>query len=355
MKLSKIKVLGLVSVVLGVASSYAVAADKFTIEDQRADEMRELVREILRESDRAMFLAERNNPVTINVHGFMQYRWTYNDIRTPGVDATHGFSVPRARLEVSGDVYDWGYKVSGQWSDGANFNLLDAYADWKGFRVGQFKSPFMSEVLTNQTDTLAADRSIIAQEFGQGRSQGFQYTHDFGVGTFTGAYTDGFNTANGAGVVNGYALTGRVDFDVNRWFTVGAAVSHNDLDTTDYNTWTVDATTSLGGFDFTGAYVATSGDAMGSNWGTVWTAAYDMGQWQPFVQYERGHLDGVAIDLSIATVGVNYDINPNMRWTTDLGYSFNSVDAGWNLNNTGWSSTANEGESLIRSQIQILF
>ena len=324
--------------------------------DARADEMKSLVHDVLADADSRAMLQGNGSPVTVNVHGFLQTRWSYNDIKTDGVDTTHGFNVPRTRLELSGDLYDWGYKVSGQWNDGGNFTLMDAYADWGGFRVGQFKSPFMKEVLTAQTDTLAAERSVISSQFGQGRSQGVQWGTSTGVGDLTVAYTDGFNTANGAGVQNGYALTGRLDFRATDWLSAGVAISHNDLNTTDYNTWTADATFTAGGFDFTGAYVATLDDVNGDDWGTVWTAAYQLtDKAQGFVQYEMGHLEGVDVDLKIATVGVNYAFNNNVKWTTDLGYSFNSVDAGWNLGSSGWNTTANEGETLIRTQLQVRF
>ena len=326
------------------------------LNDQRADEIRGLVHDVLADADSRASMVGNGSPVSVNVHGFTQFRWSYNDIKTDGVDTTHGFGVPRTRLEFSGDVYDWGYKISGQWDDGDAFTLKDAYADYGNFRFGQFKSPFMKEVLTSQTDTLAAERSVIASQFGQGRSQGIQYGYDTKFGGVSVAYTDGFNTANGAGVQNGYALTGRVDVRATDWIGFGVAVSHNDLDTTDYNTWTADATFSAGGFDFTGAYVATMDDTNGDDWGTVWTASYDVSdKTQLFGQYEVGHLEGVATDLKIATFGVNYAFNDNVKWTTDLGYAFDSVDAEWNLGNSGWNATANEGETLIRTQLQVKF
>jgi hypothetical protein len=80
-----------------------------------------------------------------------------------------------------------------------------------------------------------------------------------------------------------------------------------------------------------------------------------MGAWEPFVQYEKGHLEGVATDLSVATIGANYMFNDNVKWTTDFGKSFNSIDAGWNLNNTGWDSTGSDGEYLIRTQMTVTF
>jgi len=379
MNISKITKFGIASLLAGIACGAAGAdtneelqarleaaeariaelgtsQDSNWLNDARADEMRSLVHDVLADADSRTSMLGDGSSTTVNVHGFVQTKWSYNDTMTDGVDATHGFDVSRTRLIVSGDVYDWKYNISGQWDSGNEFSLLDAYADWSGFRVGQFKSPFMREVLTDQTDTLASERSVISNQFGQGRSQGIQYGYRTSLGGVRVAYTDGFDTANGAGVQNGYALTGRLDFRATDWLGAGIAVSHNDLNTTDYNTWTADATISAGGFDITGAYVATLDDVNGDDWGTVWTAAYQCtDKMQGFVQYEIGHLEGVDTDLQIATVGVNYAFNDNVKWTTDLGKSFNAIDAGWNLGNSGWNTTAEDGEYLIRTQLQVTF
>jgi hypothetical protein len=327
------------------------------LNDQRSEEVRELVQDVLADADsRAMLQGRNHSPVTVNLHGFMQFRWTYNHNATDGVDNTHGFSVPRTRLIVSGDIYDWDYTVSGQWNDGNAFNLTDAYAEKAGFKFGQFKSPFLKETLVSQTDTLASERTVVSNQFGQGRSQGIQYGFDLanGLGAKV-AYTDGFNTANGAGVVNGYALTGRLDYD-GEWFDAGFAVSHNSLDVVDYNTWTIDASTRWNALEFGGAYVKQTGDATGENWGTTVYVKYDMRYGLDiFAQYERGHLEGVATDLSIATFGFNYLINDNMKWTSDIGYSYNGIDGAWNLGQSGWNASGTDGEYLIRSQIQVTF
>ena len=356
MNISRKLKFGLAGLVVGMASSFVFANDTWDLDEQRSEEIRSLVHGVLAEADsRSSFLGDGSSP-SVNVHGFIQTRWTYNHNATDGVDNTHGFNVPRTRLEISGNGDSWGYMVSGQWDDGNSLNLMDAYADWSGFRVGQFKTPFMKEVLTSQENTLAMERSVISSQFGQGRSQGVQYGYKTRLGGVTVAYTDGFNTANGAGVQNGYALTGRLDFSPTNWLDMGVAVSHNSLDTTDYNTWTADATFSASGFDFTGAYVATLDDVNGDDWGTVWTASYQCtDKMQGFVQWEQGHLDGAATDLSIATVGVNYAINDNIKWSTDFGKSLNSIGAGWDLGNSGWNSSSEEGEYLIRSQVQVRF
>ena len=322
------------------------------IDKRRAEEVSVLVKEVLADADSRASLQGDGSPVTVNVHGFVQSRYTYSGGGND--EAQHGFSVPRARLILSGDLFDWEYKVSGQWSEGGEFTLKDAYADYSGFRVGQFKSPFMREVLVGQADTLMTDRSIVSNQFGQGRSQGVQYGHDFGGFDVKVAYTDGFDTANGAGVQNGQAFTGRASVDVLDWWNVGAAISYNDLVDTDYTTYTVDTKISLSGLDLTGAYVATSGDA-GDNWGATVQAGYMVfDDLQAYVGYEYGELENVDENLSTLTVGANYWFNDNVKWTTDFGYALNGINSAWDLGETGWRS-GDSGEYLVRTQIQVSF
>ena len=327
------------------------------LNDRRAEETRKLVHDVLADADNRASFQGNGSPVTVNVHGFVQTRFDYSG--GGDTDANHGFSVPRSRLILSGDIYDFGYKVSGQWSDGGDFELKDAYGTGQlgglDFQFGQFKAPFMKEVLVSRTDTLAADRSIVSYTFGQGRSQGIQFGKDFGALTLRGAYTDGFATANGAGIQNGYALTARADYDVTSWWSLGAAVSWNDLVDSNYTTYTVDTGVNVGALDITAAYIGVNRDA-GDDWATTLTASYQcMDNLEGFVAYEFGRLEGATADLSVATVGVNYMINPNVKWTTDVGYAMNDIDSGWDVASTGWNASAAEGEYLVRTQLQIQF
>lgn len=335
----------------------SASEDSNWLNDQRAKATKALVREVLADADARTMMQGSKSPVTVNVHGFMQTRYSYNG--GGGVEANHGFSLQRARIILDGDVYGLGYKVSGQWSDGGEFELKDAYGTGNlaglDFKFGQFKAPFMKEVLVSQVDTLAADRSIVAYTFGQGRSQGIEFGKDFGALTLRGAYTDGFNSANGAGVQNGYALTARADWDVTNWWSLGGAISWNDLVDTDYWTYTVDTGVNVGALDLTAAFTGVNQDAS-NDWAATFTAAYQcMDNLQGYVAYEYGRLDGADDDLSVVTVGANYFLNDNVKWTTDIGYSMNGIGAGWNVADTGWSNTSGDGEYLLRTQVQIQF
>jgi|14_taG_2_1085336.scaffolds.fasta_scaffold10033_3 hypothetical protein len=337
-----------------------LAAPLATAQTEVSPEVYNLIMSVQEDSRQYVSIKEES-PVTLKLGGFLQTRFTYS--RGGGLETNHGFSVPRARLILSGNLYDWEYKVSGQWSDDSNtFDLKDAYAqgDLLGgtVRVGQFKSPFMREVLVAQQDTLMTDRSIIANTFGQGRSQGIQWSKDLGKLDIAAAYTDGFNTANGAGIQNGQAATARFGCDVWEFgadrCNVGAAISYNDLVNSDYLTYTLDTKVSVGALDLTAAYVATSGDA-GDNWGSTVQAGYMcMDDLQGFVAYEFGEQEGITENLSTITVGANYFVNDNIKWTTDFGYALNAIDTTWDLGETGWRS-GDSGEYVVRTQLQISF
>jgi len=345
------------ALVITVFSVNTFADDNAWVEEDRAREVKALVDDILSDADdRAMFQGNGSS-VSVNLHGFLQSRWTYN--AGGDTDASSGFSLNRSRLILSGDVYNWSYEVSGQWNDGGDFTLMDAYGttDFAGldFKFGQFKSPFMREVLVSDIDTLAADRSIVSNTFGQGRSQGIEFGRDLGALDVHVAYTDGFNTDNGAGVDNGYALTGRAELELSRWWDIGAAISWNDLDTTDYWTYTVDTGVALGIVDLTAAYVGVNRDA-GDDWATTVQASFDLtGNCQPFVQYEYGRLESETEDLSVITVGTNIHLNDNVRWTTGVGYSLNGISSGWDVSDSGWNTGTEVDEYVISSQITVQF
>ena len=94
-------------------------ADRMEMAEQRAEYTKALVRDVLADAEsRAMFQGSKS-PVTVNLHGFAQTRYSYSG--GGGLEAEHGFNVPRARLILSGDVFDWEYKVSGQWRQHKHF------------------------------------------------------------------------------------------------------------------------------------------------------------------------------------------------------------------------------------------
>jgi hypothetical protein len=87
-------------------------------------------------------------------------------------------------------------------------------------------------------------------------------------------------------------------------------------------------------------------------------------KWEVFVRGEYLQLEVTAStqqfnfpDLGIITGGVNYYIEGHdVKWTTDIGISLTEVSAIFASDVTGWrADTANEGEVVFRTQLQLLF
>ena len=109
------------------AEELRAEADRIELAEQRAKYTDELVRNILADADARAMMQGNGSPVTVNVHGFVQTRYSY--LSNGDDDALRGFSIPRTRLILSGDIYNWNYKVSGEWNDSGDMELKDAYVE----------------------------------------------------------------------------------------------------------------------------------------------------------------------------------------------------------------------------------
>ncbi len=310
-----------------------------------------------------MSLRPATEGFSLDLGGFIQTGWSYND--GTGLDAEYGFSVDRARLILSGDFgKDAGYLLSGQWSDvTSTFDLLDARVDFRAFdfanvRVGQFVPAFYSGFVTDPRSLITNTYSVSALTFGQGRGQGVELSN-FVVSDdieFSAFYTNGFGDTNGVDTDNDYAVGARASFALGGGLSVGAGYAYNNNDVTDYSSYTVDLDYTSGKFDFNAAWIANNETEDWDNYSVVGTVAYQcMDDLQGFVQYEYGALSGVSDKLNIATVGFNYDIHENIVWTNTVGYAFEGIDSGFDTDNTGWRSSADDGQYGIRSVIQVSF
>jgi hypothetical protein len=230
------------------------------------------------------------------------------------------------------------------------------------------------------------------------------------AGGYAGSYTTAFN-----GNTVDYALAGRIEWlgqgqwrqfrDFNsfrgedRGWMVGlggmsqairptseGAVSASTTD----SMWgaTADVTVDLGGANLFGYVVyrdvSLAGDVATRGGGT----ADSLDQWgfvvqggvfvtdevELYARYERGDTDtdkfrtgsgGVAtrgLD-SILTLGANWYIggNKDLKWSNDIGYAFdpigdfNSSGADWLSDVNGLDNTTNDGQWVLRSQLQLLF
>jgi phosphate-selective porin len=186
------------------------------------------------------FLASPDGNFSLKVGGQIQIRWTMNSAKegdlVAGVipingDTQYGFENRRTKLDFSGNVFskDWTYRVRATFpaSTDGDTSLDFAYVEkamdnGMSVRVGQFQAPWMREVLVDSSMQLAADRSLNAQFFGQGYSQGIQFGYETDNIRFNGGYFDGIGSSttdygNAALSLDGF------DLNVNGFDSQGTA------------------------------------------------------------------------------------------------------------------------------------
>lgn len=329
---------------------------------QRAEANTAMVRSILADADARAMLQGETSPVTVNLHGFGIFRYQYNN--GGGNSRTSGFNLPYERLEVSGKVYDWSYKVSGEFSDSnaGDFELVDAYLSGTfldtDVKVGQFVTSFYKGYTDSPLDNVTAEYSLMATTFGQGRSQGVEFSKDWGSFRATASFNDGFNTQNGAAIgTNGYGISVRGDYDLGLGFGIGAAYAYQDADNFEsYGTYTVDASYVNGNWNASVSWIASEQNSgTNDNFGAVGTLGYQCSEdLQGFLQYEYGQAGMGNATLNLMTVGANYAVSENVRWMNSIGYATSAVQ-GWNTYRSGWNNSSTDGEFLVTTQLSVTF
>ena len=122
-----------------------------------------------------------------------------------------GFDLRSVRLNVKGNVGDYGYKVSFDLADG-DANLEDAYATWNigdqvSGRLGRFKPPTLSSFLISRNRLLFLERTAIGSTFM--RDTGLQFSGDFETVGWWIAVHNGID-----GNLEDHLITGRVAVDL---------------------------------------------------------------------------------------------------------------------------------------------
>ena len=192
--------------------------------EQRSAEIRGIVQDVLADADtrtslqssgamagynNGFFLASPDGNFSLNVGGQVQIRWTMNMAKDASntQDSQWGFENRRTKLDFSGNVFskDWTYRVRAAFNQGAeqgnsqdangaaalDFAYIEkAMEGGMSVRVGQFRAPWMREVLVDSAYQLAAERSILSSLFGQGYSQGAQFGYEMDNMRFTAGAFD---------------------------------------------------------------------------------------------------------------------------------------------------------------------
>lgn len=385
--------------------------------EQRAGEIRSLVQDVLADADtRASLLqsgmsagydngfniGSSDGNFALKINGQLQTRFVYN-YHSDGAgadldDNRYGFENTRTKLWFTGHIVNpqWMYHIETGINNGdsGSWSLLDAWIGydygngWK-IKMGQFKTPLLREELVDSRYQLAVERSLVNSVFTGGRTQGFMAKYSQDQFRFAVSFNDGAGTANTgwdlmptAGSTE-WAFTGRGEillsgnwdqFDEFRsapgeetGVMVGGAIhwqngEYGTAFPSEAETFigTLDASAKFGGANLFGAFiyrdVDTNGGSSVDDWGAVVQGGYHFNDnWEGFLRYEYTDFDA-GTEINILTVGVNhYFAGHNAKWTTDLGYSFDELAiadsrAGWRVDTSG-----DDGQLVIRTQLQLAF
>lgn len=381
------------------------------LNEQRADEVRSIVQDVLADADtrtsllqggtsagydKGFVLGSSDGNFMLRMNGLLQVRYTWNNQDDSAGDTNRwGFENRRTRLKFSGHVVDpsWRYVIYGDFGSSGSLTLLDAYIQKKfdngwAMTVGQFKTGFLREELVSASKQLTADRSLVNAEFGQGRSQGikFSYSGDQFRGSF--AATNGLRDTNGRAIDEDteLSLAGRVemlaagnwgqfsDFTSSRGSEYGALIGLGAFyerdefgtvsmtDQTEQIGLTLDASIESDGWNFfvAGIYRQLDNDATDQDQYAfvVQGGYYFQDDLEGFLRYEYGDLDDDMDELSVITVGVNkYFAGHQVKWTTDVGYGLDAVNSNWASNSLGYRADGmdEDGQLVLRSQLQLTF
>ena len=240
-----------------------VAADGEWLTEQRAQEIRAIVGDVLGDASsraslaadgatagydasKGAFLASADGSFRLGVKGDMQIRWAYNsrDIgaataaqgspANTAADDSWGFEMRRARVAFFGHVIDpsWAYELRLAFNRTAtassNAALEDAFVEKDlggglSLRAGQFKAPFLREELVPSTAQMAVERSTVNDLFSPSRAQGIRLTWQEGDIRIEGFFGDALR-ANGTGP---YSITTAGVGPLNAGGAAGVAPAQN--------------------------------------------------------------------------------------------------------------------------------
>jgi len=400
-----------------VAALRAQSGDNWLTET-RAAEIRGLVQDVLADADtrsslqgsgmtagwdNGFFLASPDGNYRLRVQGQIQFRYAINfrDSDDSIDSTTKGFENRRTKLNFTGNIVDrsWQYRVQGAFNrNGGDFRLEDAWLR-KNFdnglyvRAGQFKGPLLREELVSSQRQLTVERSLINNVFTQSFSQGVEVGWAGDMIRGSAMFHDGIRSPNTPALNPstewGFMARAEVllagDWGQFRDFTswngesfgamVGAAINWQRDEfgqsgvpaggKTAPLTVTVDGSLEFGGANLYGAFIYRDTDTENSGSSDQLAFLVQGGFFimpdsvELFGRYEWGDLDTTdQKDLSLLTFGVNwYFAKHAAKWTTDFGYSFNSITSGWSNSGAAWLTDPTDGDDqfVIRSQFQVTF
>lgn len=359
--------------------------DTTWLTENRADQVRELVHDVLAEADTRSSLqgggmvagynggafiqsSDGNWKLKINVQ--LQARWLYNDAENK--DSQHGFEQRRTKVKFSGHAVDssWVYKIVPTWSRNGGSSTEDAWVgknfeDGSWFKFGQFRQRFLRESIVSSGKQLTVERSMLENAFTYGWSQGIEFGWKNDDTNFVVQYTDGpneFNTTALVAPTNAWVARAEFRFGEAVWndfnyltsqsggeqgWLIGVAYENYDTDngTLEYGNanankshgWTADVSYRADGWNVFGYVVQTTGkntvngnEVESSGWllqgGFLFNDNTEL-----FAQYQEGEVDGSNMDMDAIRIGLNYWPNAgsnNIKWTTDVAWAGKTMTNG---------------------------
>ena len=278
---------------------------------------------------------------------------------------------------------------------GTNFTL----------RGGQFKAPFLREWLVDDGDQLAVDRSLMSAFFNQGYSVGLQLGYATDTFRAAVAYTNGVGTpvdftygsygTSWESNPTKYSFAGRLDYKVSgNWdefdnfnsrpgteggIMVGLGALYQKYNYEMFQDsvlgLTGDVTWNFGGASLFASFVwenvdPDDGSETTNPWGFVVQGGYFLtDDFEIFGRYSYANADNVnPIDpldftftddgtkLSLITVGVNYFLSANAKFTADFGWSLNELGV-FQSTGAGFRDDVDgeDNQYAIRTQLQLTF
>jgi len=329
----------------------------------------------------------------LEIAGQIQFRHVYNRQEDmSGTDANRaGFEARRTKLDIEGDINDWMFGVTLNFSDDTGTGVLNdarigyRFNDWWEVQVGRFRSAILREEDVSSKRQLLVERSLVGREFDQGRNDGIELKYRNDRFRMRGAVMDSsmFSDPEETWIFSGRAewMVYGDDWSIFSDFSsfpddgrglmlgVGALYENTEIDDDidddeDVYRWSADASLELSGWNVFAAIIGNHPmeeddlerlDQFGA---VVQGGVFITDKTELFGQYQWGDTDGDFDDLSVVTVGVNHFIEGHdLKLTFDVGYGFNPVEGAWASGGAGWRKDEPEqdGQVVARTQLQLLF
>ncbi|MCH8212294.1 MAG: hypothetical protein IIB99_13105 [Planctomycetes bacterium] len=251
---------------------------------------------------------------------------------------------------------------------------------------------------------MAVERSLVNEEFNQGRSQGVELAYSSDQFKAAMMLNEGFDRDNTSALTEDteFAITARAEAllagswgqfkDFTSWadettaVMIGAAVHYerdefgtgdglfvdadgDGLDDTANDdeletlAFTADLSLEFGSANAFAAVVyrdldsdSVDAEQLGV---VVQGGVFLTNEWEIFARYEWGDLDRAGVDdLSVITFGVNRFWDKHaLKWSMDVGIGLNEIAEPWSASGAGWRTdgVGQDGQIVVRSQMQLLF